>query len=73
MAQRHRKKRKGREEYLKRQKQHYEGFKKLSKKRGFQRVSKSSPAKVIHGEILSPDILHFKKSKGKGQGKSSKK
>ena len=53
-----RKKKKERKEYL---------------KRDSQRVSKSSPAKVIHGEILSPEIPPFKKSKGKGQGKSSKK
>ena len=71
-AQRHRKKRKGREEYLIRQKQHNnEDSKRLAKKRSSQRVSKSSPAKVVPGEILSPDIPPFKKSKGKGQGKSS--
>ena len=47
-------------------------FKKLAKKRSSQRVSKSSPAKVIPWEILSPDIPPFKKNKGKGTGKSSK-
>ena len=47
-------------------------FKKLSKKRGSKRVSKSSPAKIIYGEISSQDIPPFKKSKGRGQGKSSK-
>ena len=48
-------KRKGRT-FKKRQKQYNEELKRLAKKRSSQRVSKSSPAKVIPGEILSPDI-----------------
>ena len=67
------KKEKEREELLKRQKQHNKELKRLAKKRSSQRVSKSSPAKVIPGEILCPDIPPFKKGKGKGRGKSSKK
>ena len=67
------KKEKEREEFLKRQKQHNEELKRLAKKRSTERVSKSSPAKIKPGEVLSPDIPPFKKGRGKGRGKSSKK